>query len=232
MSRMALFPLFVAFIVLVVIARERLSPSALDATAGSDVYSQLYSRSDSDRWNNNGSLQTQTPLGEIGAEQRATEVLLDIESYEDTDYGFTVAIPTGWQKIVTAETDESFSQLEPGYAVGFESPHQGEEDQFADYLLIEVLPGRDSGLFESDGTNRRQISINGQTAWMDRLEVKGERGGLTEVDLTIFQAEISGLGYTVGLYAIGEPSRARLMSDAFEVIVRTFRLTASPFPIS
>ncbi|MFK7852728.1 MAG: hypothetical protein AB8B79_01390 [Granulosicoccus sp.] len=230
---MALFPLLVAFIVLVVIARERLSPSALDATAGRDVYSQLYSQSDSDYWKNSGSLQAQTPLDyETGAKQGTTEVLLDIESYEDADYGFTVAIPTGWQKIIAAETDESFSQLEPGYAVGFESPHQGEEDQFADYLLIEVLPGRDSGLFESDGKNRRRISINGQSAWMDRLEVKGERGGLTEVDLTIFQAEISGLGYTVGLYAIGEPSRAKLMSEAFEVIVRTFRLSVSPFPIS
>ena len=227
-----LIPFFVTAAVIAVVAYDRLGSPRSDSISGHDLYAQELGRSQE-------MVEKQSSLEDYRAQsydqdihQLETELLLDIVGYEDADYGFSVAIPAGWQKIVAAESEESFSELEPGYAVGFESPYQGEHDKFADYVLIEVLPGKDSGLFETDGNNRRKISIDGQTAWMDRLDVKGESGGPSEVDLTIFQAEMSGLGYTIGLYAIGEPSREKLMSDAFEVIVRTFKQTSAPFPTS
>jgi len=232
MRFLPLLPLLVTVATIVVIAAEQLKPITSGTKMAAELHWLGFGQNDvAGEPDHQISLhQTQTYHHDV--QQFDTELLLDIEAYEDPDYGFSVAIPSGWQKIVAAESDESFSELEPGYAVGFESPHQGDQDRFADYVLIEVLPGKDSGLFETDGQNRQLISINGQAAWMDRLDVKGESNGLTEVDLTIFQAQMSGLGYTIGLYAIGEPSREKLMSDAFEVIVRTFKLTTSPFPIS
>ncbi len=157
------------------------------------------------------------------------ELLLEIEPYKDLDYGFTVAIPSGWQRIVSAETDEQLEVLEPGYAVGFESPSQGGKDDFADYILIEILPGADSGSFVTDGSNRSDVFIDGKPAWVDKLDVDGDAAGLDGVELTVYQAEITGLGYTVGLYAIGEADRTELMSAAFEVMVRTLQFTANPF---
>lgn len=170
-----------------------------------------------------------TPVANSPDDLKWAELLLDIEPYEDLDYGFTVAIPSGWQRIVSAETDEQLEMLEPGYAVGFESPSQGGQDDFADYILIEILPGADSGSFVTDGSNRSDVLIDGKPAWVDKLDVDGESAGLDGVDLTVYQAEITGLGYTVGLYAIGEADRTELMSAAFEVMVRTLRFTANPF---
>ena len=232
MSRPYLLPLFVTAAVITIIAHSRLGSTTSESIVDHKIFSQLHLRSDALA---DDKLRLQDKLSQTdaqGIQQLETEHLLDIEGYENADYGFSVAIPSGWRKIVAAESEDSSTELEPGYAVGFESPYQGGDDKFSDYVLIEVLPGKDSGLFESDGKNRRKISIDGQTVWMDRLDVKGESGGLTEVDLTIFQAEVTGLGYTIGFYAIGEPSREKLMADAFEVIVRTYKQTSSPFPTS
>ena len=160
--------------------------------------------------------------------ESSIELLMDIEYYEDDDYGFSVAIPAGWNKIVAVQPND-LSIFEPGYTVGFEAPKSGEYDLFADYIMIEILPGSDSGAFETDGSNRIDVSIDGRPAWIDMLDIKATETGLQDVDLTIYQAQITGLGYTVGLYAIGEPDREELMSAAFEILVRTFGFYLEPF---
>ncbi len=180
------------------------------------------------------------------------ERLLAIEAYEDLDYGFKVAIPVGWRKIVTADSfsdsganassmpgsgQESVStamplSLEPGYAVGFESVQQNPDDRFADYILIEVLPGGESGRFDADHSLRQPVTIDGRKTWFDRLEIDQVSSGLTDVDLVVYQAELSGVGYTVGLYAIGEPIREPLLAMAFEVMLQTFKVIRDPFTVS
>ncbi len=184
------------------------------------------------------------------------ELILDVEAYEDLDYGFSVAIPAGWRRIVTAEPEEEtaaellsgvetgsalnegeapsldLQALEPGYAVGFESAQQHDDDQFADYILVEILPGDYSGLFAADLNERCSVVIDGRPAIYDRLEIKHASTGLTDVDLVIYQAELAGVGYTVGLYAIGEHTSERIMAIAFEVMLQTFKIDRSPFPVS
>lgn len=186
----------------------------------------------------------------------SVELILDVEAYEDPDYGFSVAIPAGWRRIVTLEPEaqpvavelseadgghalsEGMSQgfdpsvLEPGYAVGFESVHQHENDRFADYILVEILPGNLSGLFAADAKHRQSVVIDGRPAWYDRLEINQSSTGLTDVDLVIYQAELAGVGYTVGLYAIGEHTSERIMAIAFEVMLQTFRVDRPPFSVS
>lgn len=176
------------------------------------------------------------------------ERLLDIEHYEDLDYGFKLAIPAGWRKIVTAESvsepvdsinsvnDNERSttpqSLEPGYAVGFESVQQNADDRFADYILIEVLPGNESGRFEAADSLRQAVTIDGRRTWFDRLEIDHVSSGTIDVDLVVYQAELSGVGYTVGLYAIGEPVREHLLAMAFEVMLQTFKVVRDPFSVS
>ena len=73
------------------------------------------------------------------------EVLTDLDTYENIDYGFSIAVPAGWSPVI-ADVDDNDAFLEPGYAIGFESGRQGKDDRFADYILVELLPGRDSCL--------------------------------------------------------------------------------------
>jgi len=157
------------------------------------------------------------------------EMLLDIVSYDDDIYGFTVAVPSGWQKVVPVEIPEDYDVLEPGYAVGFEAPKEAGLDQFTDYIMIEIMPGNDSGAFETDGSQRVEVIIDGRPAWIDIVAVNASDLGLDDVELTVYQAQIKGLGFTVGLYAIGEPGRDKLMSAAFELIVRTFSFFVEPY---
>jgi hypothetical protein len=158
-----------------------------------------------------------------------SDSIFNIENYDDDDYGFSVAIPTGWIKVVAAEALEKFEVLEPGYTIGFEAPTQGNDDLFADYIMIEILPGTDSGAFETDGSNRLEVSIDSRPAWVDKLNVNAAVYGLDDIELTVYQAQISGLGYTVGLYAIGEPGREETMAAAFELMVRTFSFFIEPY---
>lgn len=182
------------------------------------------------------------------------ERIADIELYEDLNYGFTVAVPVGWTRIVAADALESSSDerldessvsqstsvrpepeslvLEPGYAVGFESASRELDDPFTDYILIEILPGKDSGLFQADLAQRRYITVDDHRASLDRIEISRENSDLTDVDLIVYQSEFSGLGYTVGLYAIGELIREPLLAMAFAVMLQTFEVKQDPFPLS
>lgn len=155
--------------------------------------------------------------------------LFDIENYDDDDYGFSVAIPAGWTKVIAAEKTEDVEILEPGYAVGFEAPNEGADDLFADYIMIEILPGAESGAFATDGSNREDVLIDRRPAWIDKLHVKAAVHGAEDFDLTVYQAQITGLGYTVGLYAIGEPGREEMMAAAFELLIRTFSFIVEPY---
>ena len=91
------------------------------------------------------------------------------------------------------------------------------------------MPGDDTGAFETDGSQRMNVSIDGKPAWIETLTVNAADLGLDDIELTIYQAQIKGLGYTVGLYAIGEPGREELMSAAFELLVRTFAFYVEPY---
>ena len=76
------------------------------------------------------------------------------------------------------------------------------------------------------------IKVNGKSGFREQLRIDGRENGLSAIDLIVHQAEIHGLGYTIAFYAIGEPANEVMMRDAFDVMLRTFRLKNSPFFIS
>lgn len=152
--------------------------------------------------------------------------------YRDEDYGFEVAVPEYWSPNFAATSDEQTQQLEPGYAVGFESPRSGTKDVFADYLMIEILPGAYTGAFDTDGTQSRVMIVDGRVAVVDRVELDGFEIDSNQIDLVVFQAEIVELGFTVGIYVIGEQSEAAVLADAFELALKTFKVPDDPFSVS
>jgi len=157
----------------------------------------------------------------------------DVQRYRDQDYDFSVAVPAGWQPIVTiddGQPDDPF--IEAGHAVGFEAPREGVAAGFADYVLIEILPGSRSGRFLTDGTRALPVRIGGMSGVRESLAVDGFDMGPGQLDLVVHQAEVRGVGFTIGFYAIGEPSRRALLEDAFELMIRTFDLDRPPFRIS
>lgn len=187
-----------------------------------------------------GEPQVKRPDGEafavISRHSETIGRIVSLARYDDIDYGFSLAIPDGWTRIVAddsaiVEDNGVLSTLEPGYAVGFESPRSGKGDQFADYILIEVLPGTDTGLFEATHEHRRFLRSGLENFAYDRLEIDAQTDKLSDVDLVIFQHGVQALGYTLSFYAIGEPVNEQALFEAFQILLRTYTQTADPFVV-
>ena len=173
--------------------------------------------------------------GTLQATMLAAATLAPIERivpYHDVDYGFQLAIPENWSRIYAAEDERDADAVEPGYALGFESPRAGEQDVFADYLMIEILPGAQSGAFESDGSNTKVVIVDGRVAVTDKIHLNGFDVDGNKIDLVVFQAEIVELGFTVGIFAIGQQHEADVLEDAFGLALKTFKVPDDPFSLS
>ena len=158
--------------------------------------------------------------------------IVEIRSYTDLDFNFEMAVPKEWTLIVADEPLSEIDELETTYAVGFESPQTDKNDHFADYIMVEIIPGRESGAFETDGSLEKTILIDGHPAKEDELRLRDYRVAGDTLDLQIFQAELYGLGYTVGFYAIGEHRETEVLRDAFRLMIETFKLPPHLFDLS
>ncbi len=155
-----------------------------------------------------------------------------IVPYTDEDYGFKLAVPEHWSRVFAVEDDSEVNALEPGYAIGFESPRSGLHDHFADYLMIEVLPGSHSGAFDSDGSQQGVVMVDGRMAVTDVVYLDGYEVDGTSLDLVVYQAEIIELGFTLTVFAIGEKREAAVLVDAFELALKTLKVPDDPFSVS
>jgi len=158
-------------------------------------------------------------------------ILSSIEPWADVPSGVSLGYPAGWVPMPLPDLSSDAQWIEPGFTIGFESPRTSEDDIFADYLLVEILPGRQSGQFITDGSQRMSADIAGRLAWRDRLNLNEHPVDGGTVDLSIRQAGFSGLGYTVGLYVIGEQSESAYLDDVFEVLLQTFNIEGEPFQV-
>jgi len=173
-----------------------------------------------------------TPVKNQSSRTASLPAIETIVAYNDLDYGFQLAVPDTWSQIYAAEDDLESDVLEPGYAVGFESPRSEAQDTFADYLMVEILPGAHSGAFASDGTQTKVVMVDGRVAITDKVELDGFDIGGEQIDLIVFQAEIVELGYTVGIFVIGEKREAAVLADAFALALKTFKVPDDPFSVS
>lgn len=173
-----------------------------------------------------------TPAVSAKHRPESLEPIREIKSYEDADFSFSLAVPANWTRIIADEPESELDELETVYAVGFESPRTSEGDQFADYIMIEIIPGSESGAFETGGEHTKTIVIDGHPAQKDELSLTDFQVADRKLDLQVYQAELVRLGYTVGFYAIGEHREAKVLRDAFRLMIETFKLPPQPFDLS
>ena len=175
-------------------------------------------------------------LSAAGESTKTVESIQVLERYEDQDYGFSVAVPAGWTRVYAAQPDGTEvgnwpDELEPGYAVGFESPRSGSRDRFADYILIELLPGDEFGLFDATGAQQNYFQSEQTKFVYDRLSINSALDDSIDVDLVIFQRGVQAFGYTLAFYAIGEPANEKILFEAFQIMLRTFEQIKDPFVV-
>ena len=175
-------------------------------------------------------------LSAAGESIKTVESIQVLERYEDQDYGFSVAVPAGWTRVYAAQPDGTEvgnwpDNLEPGYAVGFESPRSGSRDRFADYILIELLPGDEFGLFDTTGAQQHYFQSEQTKFVYDRLSINSALDDSIDVDLVIFQRGVQAFGYTLAFYAIGEPANEKILFEAFQIMLRTFEQIEDPFVV-
>jgi len=178
-----------------------------------------------ERWEKRSAAQSLTDAPET------YEELLFVD-YDDADFGFSMVVPKDWLMLISDEQQDELDQGEPGYSVVFESPREDESDLYSDYVMVEVLPGIETGAFDSDGDQREVVIIDGQRAVKDELVLVDFPFGDKSVDLSIRQAEIAQLGYTVGLYAIGTKDNARMLDEAFRALLYSFQLPKQPYLVT
>lgn len=154
---------------------------------------------------------------------------LTFVDYEDEDFGFSMVVPKHWEKLPPLDIPEYELLDERGYSVLFESPLQNSTDNYSDYIMVEVLPGNETGAFDSDGAHRALVTVDGQTAVEDKIFLSDFPVGDMELDLSIRQAEIAQLGYTVGLYTVGTKDNARMLEEAFRALLYSFKLPKQPY---
>lgn len=154
-----------------------------------------------------------------------------IRHYEDNVYEFSMAVPSNWKAIQANDVDDG-GELNSGYSIGFTSPRFSEEDPYSEYVMVELLPGIETGAFETDGSSRQVITIDGAPAIRDRLFIPADPDATDSVELVVYQAQIIEPGFTIGIYAVGEISEADWLKDAFEIVLRTITIPKAPFQVS
>lgn len=170
--------------------------------------------------------------GQPGERQDGSLHIASLTRYVDPFYSFEVAVPSGWQRIVSLdETTQPFDGLEAGYVLGFESPRSAVDDRYADYVMIEILPGQEAAAFQSSGQERSAVVIDGRPAMRDRILLDAVPMPDASLSLVVYQATMRGLGFQVGLYAVGEQHEARAMELAFDALLTTFTLREAPYEV-
>jgi len=158
------------------------------------------------RWQKDGSDLAETP------QLIDTYRSLTFVDYDDKDFGFSMVVPKNWEQLPPLDIPEYELLDERGYSVMFESPLQNLSDVYSDYIMVEVLPGNETGAFISDGKHRALVSVDGQTAVEDKIFLPDFPVGEIELDLSIRQAD-----------------NARMLEEAFQALLYSFKLPKQPY---
>ena len=187
-------------------------------------------------WKHSVTVQDEMPSGNPSDSAVSLGSITSFEWYEDHDYGFSIAVPSGWSRLVVAPTDGLLTDshaiaLESAYAVGFALPQSENVDSFSDYILIELIPGEEFELFDSAEAEQHFIDPEKRQLPYDRLTIEGEKDHATNGELVILQHGVQSLGYTLAFYAIGEPAKEHVLLDAFQMMILTYKQLRQPFNV-
>ena len=147
----------------------------------------------------------------------------DWGEYIDPVSGFKAHAPDGWTVSVLgegAEVDNWFDS--DGHAVTFQSPASSLDDTYSDYIMVELLPFEPAAGFISRSSERTEVTIDGRTAFRERIVMRDFPLEDTQIDLVAYQLVTAELGYSMGLYVVGELREDRRLKEIFSTFMQHF----------
>ena len=147
----------------------------------------------------------------------------DWGEYIDPVSGFQAQAPAGWSVSVLgtgAEVDNWFDS--EGHAVTFQSPASSSRDTYSDYIMVELLPFEPAAGFIVDSADRTEVSIDGRTAFRERIVLRDFPVDNTVIDLVAYQLVTEELGYSMGLYVVGELREDIRLKEIFSTFLQHF----------
>jgi len=116
--------------------------------------------------------------------------------------------------------------------VTFESPPSNATDTFADYLMIEILPGRAEPGFSQVPDERVPMQFNGSEVFRERFILDDFPIEDTQIDLVAWQINLVSDEYTIALYAVGERREDPRLERFLIELAHAFAIRRAPFQIS
>lgn len=164
--------------------------------------------------------------GTLTCREARLPAIESIVAVHEPEFAMNFGVPQGWRRVRLPPPSEGAVR----FSVAYESRVSGEDDRFADYVLVELTEGETGGGFVSnDGAARERTRIDGHPAVLDTLRIPDFPVSGGTIDLFVRQASLTGPGYHLGLYAIGTCGEETAIREAFAVLIETFRLERRPF---
>jgi len=160
-------------------------------------------------------------------------VLNDWLGYADPVSGFTGKVPAGWARKVLSETSASIDWLDgDGHAVTFQSPMTSAEDRFSDYIMVELLPATPAEGFIADSPETHAVDIDGREALQERIVLKDFAVEGSTIDLVAYQLLSEELGYSLGVYVVGELREDEQLAEIFRIFRQHFGFPPNRLSVS
>lgn len=147
--------------------------------------------------------------------------------HTDPVAGFALTLPDKWFRRVLNDSPEDSGgdeQQAGGYAVTYLSPLTSDDDTFADYIMVELLPGDATGFTANTRTERQNIKVDGITAIRERIELLEYPVADGDIDLVAYQTIVTRARYSLGIYAVGQRHESVALESLFSRVIETFKL--------
>lgn len=153
----------------------------------------------------------------------------DWVEYTDPVVGFQLRVPRTWTRHVLGSDDES---EDTGYAVTYLSPTLVDGDEFADYIMVELLPQPETGFLSNSSATRTAVEIDGRQAISERIILDDYPFDDQTIDLLVHQVTLSGIDYSLGVYVVGEIREERMLESLFKSVLQSFSFSTTEWLIS
>lgn len=161
----------------------------------------------------------------------------DWGGYVDPVSGFNARAPVGWSVSTLGEASETSFKSNSwfdseGYAVTFQSPASSSDDNYSDYIMVELLPFAPAAGFISENGERIEVTIDGRSAYRERIVMLDFPVEDSTIDLVAYQLITEELGYSMGLYVVGELREDIRLQEIFTTFMQHFVFPPNDLQVS
>lgn len=145
--------------------------------------------------------------------------------YVDAHTGFTSKFPENWVRTVLSDSASQGAWMDGGgHAITFQSPPTSEDDPFSDYIMVEMLPSAPAGGFiaETGESERLPVEVDGRRAHRERIVLRDFSVDDAAIDLVAYQVVTEELGYSMGLYVVGELREDARLAEIMTIFMQHF----------